>query len=212
MSLYESGMRLSLAMVLYSFFCSVSAQDAKHYIGEFYGGGVIFYVDHSGEHGLVCSLMDISTKTAWSNIKGKIGASAQSQWDGKSNSKEIIEQQGHVASAASICNDYVNADYGTGIFNDWYLPAIDELNMLYNAKYQVNRSLLVDGDPNTTPIIDYIEGLANSTWFYWSSTEDGECCAFYYSFSLGMSLGFHTPNGSHFSKKHEMRVRAIRMF
>ena len=31
----------------------------KHYVGELFGGGVVFSVDESKQHGLICSMSDI---------------------------------------------------------------------------------------------------------------------------------------------------------
>jgi hypothetical protein len=55
-----------------------------HYIGEQYGGGVIFHLwkDNVGvEHGLIVALTDQSTSQAWSNVASTaVGTSAQSSW------------------------------------------------------------------------------------------------------------------------------------
>ena len=31
----------------------------QHFVGEFFGGGVVFYVDASKHHGLICSMLNI---------------------------------------------------------------------------------------------------------------------------------------------------------
>ena len=57
-----------------------------HYVGELYGGGVVFWVDQTGQHGLICSMIDLSDSQAWSNVtETLIGTSAQSDWDGLIN-------------------------------------------------------------------------------------------------------------------------------
>jgi hypothetical protein len=56
---------------------------SSHYVGELYGGGVVFYVDQTGDHGLICSMIDLSFSQIWSNnIKILIGQTAQSDWNG----------------------------------------------------------------------------------------------------------------------------------
>src|SRR5574344_1160261 len=109
-----------------------------HYIGEEYGGGVIFHLwkDNAGvEHGLIVALTDQSM-SQWSNVtSAEIGTSAQSLWDGLSNSNSIVGQPGHTSSAAKLCLDLVS-----GGQSDWYLPSIQELNMLWN-NYTVTRAL-----------------------------------------------------------------------
>ena len=130
-----------------------------HYIGEEYGGGVIFHLwkDNAGvEHGLIVALTDQSISQAWSNVtSAEIGTSAQSSWDGLSNSNSIVGQVGHTSSAAKLCLDLVS-----GGQSDWYLPSIQELNMLWNNYYTVTRALSQ---------ISGATQLSNSV--YWSSSE-----------------------------------------
>ena len=138
--------------------CSVG-QASTHYVGEIYGGGIVFYVDHTGIHGLIASSEDLSTTQEWSNIKDQeIGVSAQSTCDGQSNTNAIIGQAGHSASAAQLCTDYSVTVDGV-VYDDWYLPAEDELNKLYNNRYEINNVLEAAGD-----------GVTDDS-YYWASTE-----------------------------------------
>lgn len=119
----------------------VAVELTTHYVGELFGGGAIFYVDETGQHGLIVSPVDISSNYIWSNVSSTaIGSSARSTWDGKSNTAAIIEQPSHTRSAALLCTNYRGGDY-----SDWYLPAIDELNKLYNSRYEVNKVLGTNG-------------------------------------------------------------------
>ena len=144
-----------------------------HYIGEEYGGGVIFHLwkDNAGvEHGLIVALTDQSISQAWSNVtSAAIGTSAQSSWDGLSNSNSIVGQAGHTSSAAKLCLDLVS-----GGQSDWYLPSIQELNMLWNNYYTVTRALSQ---------ISGATQLSNSV--YWSSSEDDNYDAWYFNFNIG---------------------------
>jgi hypothetical protein len=83
-----------------------------HYIGEEFGGGVVFHLwkDASGvEHGLIVEKTDLSTSQVWSNIEQTlIGPSAQSSWDGLSNSNAIVGQAGHTSSASALCLNSTN--------------------------------------------------------------------------------------------------------
>ena len=186
-----------LLSVPYALFAKTSGGiGGKHYIGELYGGGVVFYVDQTGSHGLICSMIDVSTSQAWSNVSSVlIGAAAQSDWDGQGNTNAIIGQSGHTSSAAKLCNDYTNANYGTGVYSDWFLPTPDELNLLYNAKRFVNKTLDSDGNAATTV-------LAKIS--YWSSYEYNAVAAWYFYFSLGYA--------GNSSKSVTNYVRAIRAF
>lgn len=167
-----------------------------HYVGELYGGGVVFWVDQTGNHGLICSMIDLSTSQVWSNIDGtEIGATAQSDWDGNSNSTAITGQAGHTSSAAKLCEDYTNVDYGTGTYSDWYLPSRGELNDLWNSLKAVQKALDSDGNPATTAIIKN---------YYLSSSE--------YLSTFAWIFGFHYGYSNPDNKNNTNRVRAVRAF
>jgi hypothetical protein len=117
-----------------------------HHIGESYGGGIVFYVDATGQHGLIAATTDQSSGIQWYNgantttnaVRDGIGA-------GMYNTERIIANQGGGAYAAQLCANYQGGGYG-----DWYQPSKYELNLLYQQKAAVG-------------------GFA-SAW-YWSSTE-----------------------------------------
>jgi hypothetical protein len=163
-----------------------------HYIGEEFSGGVIFHLwkDALGvEHGLIIDKTDLSTAQVWSNIDATlIGPSAQRNWDGLSNSNAIVGQAGHTSSASALC---LNSTIGGQ--SDWYLPSIQELNMLWNNYYTVTRSLTqISGATQLQPA------------FYWSSTEVGDGNAWSFYFGSGGA-----GNGSKYSTDY---VRAVRAF
>jgi hypothetical protein len=124
----------------------VGGTDVTHYIGESYGGGIVFYVYDGGKHGLISATSDQSTGTTWYN--GGYAA-ANAPFDGinagirNTTSITTVYQTG--SYAAEIC-----AFFNGGNFGDWYLPSKYELNLLYQQKTIVG-------------------GFANET--YWSSTE-----------------------------------------
>ena len=163
-----------------------------HYIGEEYGGGVIFHLwkDNAGvEHGLIVALTDQSISQAWSNVtSAEIGTSAQSSWDGLSNSNSIVGQAGHTSSAAKLCLDLVS-----GGQSDWYLPSIQELNMLWNNYYTVTKALSQ---------ISGATQLSNSA--YWSSSENSNSSAWTFYFNRGSTYSSDKGNPN--------CVRALRAF
>jgi hypothetical protein len=166
-----------------------------HYIGEEFGGGVVFHLwkDALGvEHGLIVDKTDLSTAQAWSNIDVTlIGSSAQSNWDGLSNSNAIVSQAGHTSSAASICLNSTN-----GGQSDWYLPSIQELNLLWNNYYNAARSLT------------QISGATQLQYaYYWSSTELGSDFAGLIDFNFA-----NGTTGNVFNKFLNYYVRAVRAF
>ena len=164
-----------------------------HYIGEEFGGGVIFHLwkDNAGiEHGLIVDKTNLSTAQVWSNIDATlIGSLAQSSWDGLSNSNAIVSQGGHTSSAAALCLNSTN-----GAQSDWYLPSIDEISLLWHSRFNVNKSLSAIGGATVLP---------NSA-FYWSSSESDD----YYAWSFY----FYTGNAGNANKLTTFYVRAVRAF
>ena len=141
------------------------------------------------EHGLIVALANLSFEV-WSNINSTlIGASAQSSWDGLSNSNAIIGQASHTNSAAKLCLDLVS-----GSQSDLYLPSIDELILLAHSRFNVNKSLSAIGGATVLP---------NSAG-YWSSTEVDNINAWRLNFSSGTPVSYSKGNISY--------VRAVRAF
>ncbi|MFN5386177.1 MAG: hypothetical protein ACK5CO_05065 [Bacteroidota bacterium] len=173
-----------------------------HYIGEPFGGGVIFYLEKDTigtEHGLVCHPEFLCQACSWSNITtSSIGSLPSSgnygnyATNGLVWSNLIVGQNGHTNSAAKLCLDLVSNGY-----NDWYLPSIDELYQLWTNRYAVIKGL------------SKISGAAtlNGATF-WSSYEYNNAQAFYMSFLIGASVHAGTINKS----ASTLSVRAIRAF
>lgn len=163
-------------------------------IGEYVPsqGGVIFhrYLEAGVENYLAIPIVDQSTSQVWSNITNVlIGPSTQSTWDGLSNSNAIVGQAGHTDSAAQLCLNLV-----TGGQNDWYLPSIDELSLVWHSRFNLNKTLSTIGGATALP----------TTVLYWSSTEDGTTDAWSFSFFSGVA------NYSY--KNFTNYVRAVRAF
>ena len=157
----------------------------------------IFYLwkDAQGEeHGLIVAPTDQSSGHIWSNISDEIGPAAQSSWNGLSNSLAIVAQAGHESSAAKLC-----LDLESGGYSDWYLPAIDELSLLWHSRFIVNKSLSTIGGATVLP---YLTG-------YWSSTEIDYQYSLYFTFSFLVSPYY----GYDYIKYSSIyNVRAIRAF
>lgn len=123
-------------------------KEPKFRIGQEYGGGIIFYVDPSGEHGLIAASED-QGQAAWGCITKRIaGADREEIGAGEQNTLDILADCSETNIAARICHDLV-----LNGFDDWFLPSKDELNQLYLQK-------------------DLVGGFAtDQTAPYWSSTE-----------------------------------------
>ena len=99
-------------------------------IGDSYQGGIIFWLDATGQHGLIAATTDQSTGIQWYNgnntttnaVRDGIGA-------GMYNTERIIANQSTGSYAAQLCANYQGGGYG-----DWYLPSKYELNLLYQQR------------------------------------------------------------------------------
>jgi len=165
----------------------------KHYVGEVYGGGVVFdtWKDDKGtEHGLVVALNDQSDSIFWSNKDTlAIGPAAQSVWNGAANVSAVITQRGHSLSAALLCKNYAG-----GGFHDWYLPSVSELNLLFDNRDKIKKAL------------GKASGHLLGQYIYWTSTELSASNAFVFA-----TYGGPTNNWV-FSKYSPLHIRAIRSF
>ncbi len=180
-------------------------------IGDTYQGGIIFWLDASGKHGLIAAATDQSTGVRWdagtnTNTMAyggkRLATSGRSYFmmgisnaggigGGKSNTTIIISNQGYgdgSTYAARICNEYYVTS-GAITYEDWYLPSIDELNLM-DLKIG-SRSLLGN--------------VANfTTAMYWSSSENDQNTAISHHMNGGMEMSN--------SKTTLNSVRAIRAF
>ncbi|MDD4148634.1 MAG: DUF1566 domain-containing protein [Bacteroidales bacterium] len=156
-----------------------------HYVGETYGGGIVFYVYDNGQHGLIAATTDQSVSVAWNaGTNMYTMALANGIGAGKSNTDLIIARQsiGNFSNyAARACHEYSGGGFG-----DWYLPSIYELNLLYMYH-------------------DIYGGFANA--YYWSSTE-----SFTDASNFVWDQDFSNGSQSNTGKAISRRVRAIRAF
>ena len=156
-------------------------------IGDTHQGGIIFYLDASGCHGLISAPSDQSAGMQWYNgsytttnaVRDGIGA-------GEFNTERIIANQGPGNYAAQVCANYQGGNYG-----DWYLPSKYELNLMYQNIGQ--------GDALG---LGNVGGFADS--YYWSSSEFGNFGAWEQNFSSGYQVNL--------GKNFDFYVRAVRAF
>ena len=154
-------------------------------IGDTYQGGIIFYLDASGCHGLISAPTDQSLGIRWYNgIYVAPGASFEGVKAGQSNTKLIVDTQGAGSYAAQLCDDLVIYS-NDGLFEDWYLPSKYELNLMYVNLHSQG-----------------LGGFSNN--HYWSSTEVNSALAWYQFFFSG--------NAGANDKYWTYYVRAIRAF
>jgi hypothetical protein len=163
---------------------SEPTQGRKYAIGDEGFGGIIIYVDPTGEHGVVCSKKDVLVKgndrMVWGCLDATIrGARATAMGTGDQNTKDIVETCTKGDTAADACRKFATSGY-----SDWYLPSKGELNGIYKLKKKGKLHLRKAG--------------------YWSSTGTGNGTAWVQT--LGMGFQFVSAKyGAH-------RVRPVRKF
>lgn len=160
-------------------------------IGELFGGGIIVakwnYPTNIYNY-LIMSKSDVSLGASWSNI---ISSSVPTNdFDGATNSNNIINQVSHLNSAAKLCDTYTS-----DVFSDWYLPSIFELNQAFS----------------NSNVIGNVMGDDNLSGKYWSSTEFSATSS--YSFELNVSTSVDGSGVQKIESKSTVnKVRAFRQF
>ena len=136
-----------------------SSQTLALEIGVNFQGGIIFYLDGTGQHGLISATSDQSAAAEWGCFGALIGTSA-ANGAGQSNTTAIIAGCSTADIAARLCDDLVLNGY-----NDWFLPSKDEIYQMYLQK-------------------DLIGGF--NTYIYWSSSEYFAGYSWYQNFYNGV--------------------------
>ncbi|MEW7291037.1 Lcl domain-containing protein [Aquimarina sp. 2304DJ70-9] len=158
-------------------------------IGDTHLGGIIFYLDPSGCHGLVSMAVDQHTGLQWYNGSYvDTYAYGNGIGSGDGNSQGIRRWQGTCSAcyASELCQDL-----NSGGYDDWYLPSKYELNLMYQ-----------NIGPGDALGLGNVGGFADG--FYWSSTEYEDDRAWYQWFRNGSQ--------THALKINPFYVRAIRSF
>jgi Protein of unknown function (DUF1566) len=151
-------------------------------IGQNYGGGIIFYIDGTGQHGLISALTDQSTGAPWGCFGTLIGGTGTAIGTGQANTTAIVSNGCSTAGiAARICDELVLNGY-----TDWFLPSKDELDQVHLQQ-------------------SVIGNFCTSCW-YWSSSEVDPWYAWKELIGAGSQQSeYKTMTGAY-------HVRAIRAF
>ena len=167
-------------------------------VGDFYQGGVVFYLFEAGDagyvagetHGLIAAVQDQSAGITWHNgTYVTTGATDTAVGTGSANTDTIIAAQGTADThAAGLARAYLGGGY-----SDWFLPSKDELNKMYENMATINSTAGANGGSNF------------SSTHYWSSTENLPSTAWLQTFENGGQVdGLKEYDGG--------PVRAIRAF
>jgi hypothetical protein len=94
-------------------------------IGSTYGGGIVFDLDSTGQHGLVCAPNDQGNHQ-WGCPHTDIPNTSTAVGTGAINTAYIMAGCTQHPIAASVCADLVLNGY-----SDWYLPSFGEVQLMY---------------------------------------------------------------------------------
>lgn len=176
------------------------ATTTTYSVGDFAHGSIVFWVDETGQHGLVCAKVDQSNNIRWyAGTFGLTNAKGDEPYAGKANTSIIIAA--HVAIgddgntyAARICNE-LQITEGGKTYGDWYLPSKEELNLIYQNSAMINSTALANGGD-----------ILNFGIFYWSSTQSTALYAWthFFGFNLQQTQDTYFEDG--------FGVRAVRAF
>ena len=167
-------------------------------VGDFYGGGVVFYIFVSGDigyvagetHGLIAAVQDQSSGIRWYNGSYvSVGVTSRFIGTGAANTDAIIALQGDIETtyAAGLARAY-----NGGGFTDWFLPSRYEMIEMFSKKAVINTTATANGGSNFAP---------NS---YWNSTEE--------TTEKANRQGFDNGAQGSQSKSVGLFVRAVRTF
>jgi hypothetical protein len=175
----------------------LNGNNPMHYIGESYGGGIVFYVYDNGQHGLIAATVDATVNGTsmlrWiynASTARTAGAGGNGIGAGKTNTSAMLAMQFTLTptapslstfSAAVGASDYFAIDAQGVRYGDWYLPSANEMILATQS--------------------GVVPNLAS---YYWSSTEASDNSN--YAFAIyGGSITVQGKDGS-------FNVRAIRAF
>ena len=164
------------------------------YIGESYAGGIIFYLDSSHLHGLVCAPED-QGHAGWGCSSVSVSGTSRDIGTGQTNTADIIAACSDLTCAAYMCDTLT-----LGGYSDWFLPSLYELELM-----RTNLELIGLGSFSTV-----------TYWYgeYWSSTQYGAWFTYTCSWCGSSASSYHIYEGyeDSWDKSMNLGVRAVRRF
>jgi hypothetical protein len=151
------------------------------------GGGIVFFNKGNTTGGwqyIETATSDQSTGLSWGCVGTSISGTQLTVGSGETNTSLIVSGCNDASFAAKLCNDLV-----LGGQSDWFLPALDELYLVYKNLHQNG------------------QGNFNGSWGYWSSSDFSTDMAYYINFTNGNYNGLSGGD-----KNISYYVRAVRAF
>jgi hypothetical protein len=173
-------------------------------IGDYYQGGIIFYLDGAGG-GLIAAVADVSP-TQWGCVGYTPNAGTSGDvGTGATNTTAIINHCPINGIAAQLCDAYSVTVNGV-TYSDWFLPSSGELNLMYQNKATITTSALENGGSSFTISETWTEdGITYEYSPYWSSSE-------YFTYGAYTVDLFDNGNRLLTNKGATKNVRAVRAF
>ena len=139
-------------------------------IGDYAHGGIVFYVDETGEHGLVAAEYDLSqgpSGNSWelgcANFETTNWATGYEVGDGYQNTMDIINNNcGQTSNYNSITGAHACVDFVSNGYDDWFIPSLNSLMLMYTNLFNL---INIDSEPT-----DYSPPYNFTNNWYWSST------------------------------------------
>jgi hypothetical protein len=158
-------------------------------------GGRIIYIDTTNQFPwtyLECAPADAGT-APWGPLNSFVGgtgiATGTAIGTGQANTAAILNKFGQEGAAARLCDNYYT--YTARLYDDWFLPSKDELNLLY------------------TELKLYSMGGFSSDAVYWSSSENDHSKVGSSAWRQWFSDG---GQYEYYLKTNPYSVRAVRAF
>ena len=173
-------------------------------IGDYYQGGIIFYLDGAGG-GLIAAVADVSP-APWGCVGYTPNAGTSIDvGTGATNTTAIINYCPINGIAAQLCDAYSVTVNGV-TYSDWFLPSSGELNLMYQNKATITISALENGGSSFTISETWTEdGITDEYGPYWSSSE-------YLTYGAYTVDLFDNGNQWLTNKGATKNVRAVRAF
>ncbi len=100
--------------------------------GDKYAGGIVFYLDATGLHGLVSAEQGLGMSAKWGCKGVSITGTGTAIGTGQANTTAIVNACSTPEIAARLCDTLVYNGY-----SDWFLPSRDELAEMFKYRTQI---------------------------------------------------------------------------
>lgn len=189
-------------LILSILFCSISQAAVNPQMGEYYGGGIIFYINPNheapeGQRGLIVAVEDASVKRL--NIYQKTTHTPSTERDlftGRNNTELMMlaaKNAKTLSPAATAAHNYTTKDT-CPTCTPWFLPSRAELRMMYRQKSIIDSGSKSHG------------GQPIFALNYWSSSQVGS------KYAWAMNFDDSAVDANANAIEDEFYVRAIRAF